>query len=89
MEQKKTQAAVSYKSKAQKSLEAQNRRRFKELETLIADCEALIAQTEAEMATPEVYGEYLRMQEKCSLLEEEKQKLSGYYDEWYTLSELL
>lgn len=89
MEQKKTQATVSYKSKAQKSLEAQNRRRFKELEAIIADCEALIAQTEAEMATPEVYGEYLRMQEKCSLLEEEKQKLSGYYDEWYTLSELL
>lgn len=88
MEQKKTQAA-SYKSKAQKSLEAQNRRRFKELEELIAGSEALIAQTEAEMATPEVYGDYLLMQEKCSLLEEEKQKLSGYYDEWYALSEVI
>ena len=76
-----------YKSKQQKSLEAKMRARLRELEGLVEQTEQQVAQLESEIATPEVYQDYLVMNEKCAELEQKKELYSRYFDEWVELSE--
>lgn len=76
-----------YKSKQQKSLEAKMRARLRELEGLVEQTEQEVSQLEAEIATPEVYQDYLVMNEKCAELERKKELYSSYFDEWAELSE--
>lgn len=75
-----------FKSKEQKSVEARIKNRIKELERLIAELEAEIAQHEYEMTLENVYSDYLAMQQHCSALEAKRTALTGYYDEWAELS---
>ncbi|SDN43684.1 ATP-binding cassette domain-containing protein [Acetanaerobacterium elongatum] len=75
-----------YKSKEQKSAEARIKNRIKELERLIADTEAEIAEHEHEMTLENVYTDYLAMQQHCAELEVKRAALSKYYDEWAELS---
>ena len=75
-----------YKSREQKSAEARIKNRIKELERLIAETEAEIAQHEHEMTLENVYTDYLAMQQHCEELEAKRAALSEYYDEWAELS---
>ena len=63
------------------------RARLRELEGLVEQTEQQVAQLESEIATPEVYQDYLVMNEKCAELEQKKELYSRYFDEWVELSE--
>lgn len=82
-------ATNGYKTKQQKAAEAKMRARLRELERLIEQTELDIAQLEEEMTKPDVYENYLAMNEACSKLEEYKQNHSSYFEEWAELSELV
>ena len=82
-------ATNGYKTKQQKAAKAKMRARLRELERLIEQTELDIAQLEEEMTKPDVYENYLVMNEACSKLEEYKQNHSSYFEEWAELSELV
>ncbi len=77
----------SYRSKEQRRLEAKRKARIKELEKIIEETEAAIAQIESDMTDERVFGDYVLMNEKCAELEENKKKLEDFYEEWTVLSE--
>ncbi len=77
----------SYRSKEQRRLDVQRKNRIKELEKLIEETEEKIAFLEEEMTTEEVFSDYVLMNEKCQKLEESKENLEGFYEEWTCLAE--
>ncbi len=77
----------SYRSKEQRRIDAQRKNRIKELEKLIEETENIITLLEEEMTNEEVFSDYVLMNEKCNELEENKQKLEDFYEEWTILSE--
>ena len=84
---KKTDNESGFRSKEQRRLEAQRKNRVKELEKLIADCEASLSALEEEMTREEVFSDYVLMNEKCSQADELRQKLDEYFEEWTMLEE--
>ncbi len=86
-----TEKAVkgNYRSKQQRSEEANLRRRVKELEQFIETSEREIADLEQEMTLPEIYQDYRQMNEKCAALEEKKQFHAQCLEEWAELAECL
>ncbi len=76
-----------YRSKEQRRLDAQRKSRIRELEKLIEETEGAVLNLEAEMTKEEVFSDYVLMSEKCKELEQNKQNLENYYEEWTVLSE--
>ena len=75
-----------YRSKEQKAKDAKRRNRIKELEKLVEELEARIAQVEASLQNPrEFSGDYQKMQDQCTLLEQLKDELNQRMDEWTEL----
>ncbi|UJF36240.1 ribosomal protection-like ABC-F family protein [Paenibacillus hexagrammi] len=76
----------SYEADKQAKREERNRqRKIEQLEKDIARLEEEITALETELADPEVYNNYVLVQEKTSLSEQKKAELAAYYEEWETL----
>lgn len=89
-EEKKPTASGTafYRSKQQKAEDAKRRNRVRELEKQIEEMEAEIASIEADLQNPDAFaGDYQKMQEACSLLENRKNELNAAMDEWMELSD--
>lgn len=79
--------ASSYEADKQAKREERNRqRRIEQLEADIASLEEQIAELEQKLADPEVYNDYVLVQEHTEKLEQTKVKLQASYAEWETLS---
>lgn len=80
--------AASFEADKQAKREERNRaRRLEQLEQLIADTEDNISALEAELTLPEVYQDYMAVQERQQAIEQHKQQLTETYAEWETLAE--
>ena len=80
--------ASYYRSKQQKAEDAKRRVRIRELEKLVEELEGEIAEIEETLQNPgEMASDYQKIQELCTLLEEKKNLLNDYMDEWMELSE--
>ncbi|MCM3700015.1 ABC-F family ATP-binding cassette domain-containing protein [Paenibacillus macerans] len=80
--------AASYEADKQAKREERNRqRRLEQLEETIARLEGDIAALESELALPEVYQDYMAVQERQSAIERHKEQLSSAYEEWEALAE--
>ena len=80
--------ASYYRSKQQKAEDAKRRARIRELEKLVEELEGEIAEIEETLQNPgEMASDYQKIQELCTLLEEKKNLLNDYMDEWMELSE--
>ena len=82
MENIKANQSGGYRSKEQRRLDAQRKGRIRELEGLIEQAEADLAQIEEEMTKEEVFSDYRLMNEKCAAADQLRQSLEGYYAEW-------
>ncbi|MEG2875844.1 MAG: ABC-F family ATP-binding cassette domain-containing protein [Hydrogenoanaerobacterium sp.] len=76
-----------YRSREQKNSENLRRQRIKELEAQIALTEEQIKRLSDELLMEEVFTDYKLTAEKCAELDEEKERLEGYSDEWLNLIE--
>lgn len=85
--QKPQPAPGSYRSREQKNLENQRKQRGRELEALITAIEEEIRTLESEISSEEVFSDYQLMSEKCAELEQKKEALAVYSDEWLELAE--
>lgn len=78
--------ARSYEADKQAKREERSRqRRIEQLEQLIAQHEDSIAGLEAELAEPEVYQDYLAVQERQTRIDLLKSQVSEAYSEWEEL----
>ena len=77
--------AKTYRNKEQRSIDAQRKKRIKELEESIHQAEIEAAQLQDEMTLPEIYGDYQVMNEKCKEAENLKSFISDLTDEWMIL----
>ena len=77
----------SYRTKEQRAAETQRRVRIKHLESEIERLEALVAEFERELETPEVYTNHELLQEKCDELAVVRDELTAVSDEWLELVE--
>ena len=76
----------SYEAEKQsKREERQRQRRLEQLEADIAAAEQEIAKLEERLADPEVYNNYLAVQETQAEIDKKKAQLSTWYEEWETL----
>ncbi|NBI28485.1 ribosomal protection-like ABC-F family protein [Chengkuizengella marina] len=76
----------SYELDKKKKRDERNReRRVKALEKSIHDLEEEISEIEKELADPEIFNNYVLVQEKTELIEQKKAKLKDDYEEWETL----
>ncbi len=73
------------RGKEARKAEAKRRKALAETEQAVQDSEALIAWLEEELATPEVQSDFLRLEEICSQLDEERNRLSTLMDDWLEL----
>jgi len=80
--------AAAYRSKDQRARDAKRRNRIKELEKLISELEAKMAQVQEEMTSPEAAADYVLMNEKCAEYESLKQQSNDLSDEWLMLCEV-
>jgi ATP-binding cassette subfamily F protein 3 len=71
--------------KLAKREERSRQRRIEQLEADIARLEAEIAQLESELASPEVYNDYLLVQEKNEAMDARRAELETVYGEWEQL----
>ena len=85
-EAEKTKEVRGFKTKEQRRADAKRKNRIKELENLIAEAEQKAAELEEAITLPEVFSDYELMQKKCSELEETKNALEEYFEEWAELS---
>lgn len=77
-----------FQAEKQAKREERNRqRRLESLEEQIADIESKIEEQQAEMAKPEIYQDYMKLQEIQQSIETWKNKLSEVYAEWEELAE--
>ena len=74
-----------YRSKEERAADAKRRTRTKKVEEEISALETEEAQINADLATPEVTGNFSLLTEKCNRLEEIKNKLDELYAEYETL----
>ncbi|MBP1558358.1 MAG: ABC-F family ATP-binding cassette domain-containing protein [Oscillospiraceae bacterium] len=73
------------RGKEARKAEAKRRKALAETEQAVQDSEALIARLEEELATPEVQSDFVRLEEICSQLDEERNRLSALMDDWLEL----
>ncbi|MCE3199066.1 ribosomal protection-like ABC-F family protein [Paenibacillus sonchi] len=80
--------ALSYEAEKQAKREERNRqRRISELEENIAALEEDIARIENEMTRPEVFQDYVALQEHESELKLKKEQLGNLFSEWENLAD--
>ncbi len=82
---KKPEASGGFRSKEQRRADAQRKNRIRELEKLIEEAEAQVAELEQEMTLEEVFSDYKLMGEKCSEADQLRQQLEEYFEEWTSL----
>ena len=78
-------SAQSYRSKEDRAAETKKRLRVKEIENKISALEDEETAINAELATPEVSGNFSLLTEKCNRLESLKAELDSLYEEYETL----
>ncbi|WP_223068143.1 ABC-F family ATP-binding cassette domain-containing protein [Paenibacillus caui] len=80
--------AASFEADKQAKREERNRqRRMEQLEAIIAKLEEEIASLETELTLPEVYQDYVAVQERQTAIDTRKIELGGAYEEWEQLAE--
>lgn len=75
--------------KEAKKLERQRRRRVEELEALMEQLEETVGKLETELCDPEVFQDHEQVIKLNKQLEEAKQSLEDYMEEWTEVEELL
>ncbi|MNN58501.1 ABC transporter ATPase component [compost metagenome] len=83
----KTGAASFEADKQAKREERARLRRVEQLEEIIADLETEIERLEHELTDPDVYQDYTAIQERQTMIDEHKIKLTSAYEEWESLAE--
>lgn len=79
--------AASFEAEKQAKREERNRQRKQEaLEQQIAELETKITDLEAQMALPEIYQNYMKLQELQQQTEEHKAELIKAYEDWEELA---
>ncbi|PWW45257.1 MULTISPECIES: ABC-F family ATP-binding cassette domain-containing protein [Paenibacillus] len=79
--------AASFEADKQAKREERNRQRKQEaLEQQIAKLETEITELEAQMALPEIYQDYMKLQELQGKAEDHKLQLAKAYEEWEELA---
>ena len=73
------------RGKEARKAEAKRRKALSDTEQAIQQAEALIARLEEELATPEVQSDFVRLDEICLQLDEERNHLSTLMDDWLEL----
>lgn len=83
----KPAAAGSYEAdKMSKREERSRQRRLEQLEQQIADLEAEITALEERLAEPEIFNDFVKVQETNAALETKREQLAGLYEEWEGLA---
>lgn len=78
--------AADYFTQKQARQEERNRqRRLEQLEQAIQEKETQLASLESDLAQPEVYQDFQRVQSINEELEQTRQQLAAHYEEWETL----
>jgi ATP-binding cassette, subfamily F, member 3 len=78
--------ASQYEAEKQAKREERSRqRRIEQLEREIETLETAITELEDELASPEVYNDYVVVQEKTAQLDARKSELAAKYEEWESL----
>ncbi|CAM4362683.1 ABC-F family ATP-binding cassette domain-containing protein [Saccharibacillus endophyticus] len=80
-----TQASFE-ESKQAKREERNRQRRLEQLEVLIVELESAIAALELELTLPEIYEDYMAIQERQSAIDTNKTQLAAAFDEWEALA---
>ncbi|MDR6719086.1 ABC-F family ATP-binding cassette domain-containing protein [Paenibacillus amylolyticus] len=79
--------AASFEAEKQAKREERNRQRKQEaLEQQIAELETKITELEAQMALPEIYQDYMKLQELQQQSEKHKSELTKAYEDWEELA---
>ncbi|MDQ0658053.1 ABC-F family ATP-binding cassette domain-containing protein [Paenibacillus sp. W2I17] len=79
--------AASFEAEKQAKREERNRQRKQEaLEQQIAELETKITELEAQMALPEIYQDYMKLQELQQQSEKHKAELTKAYEDWEELA---
>ncbi|MEB3100908.1 ABC-F family ATP-binding cassette domain-containing protein [Ferviditalea candida] len=77
-----------FEAEKQAKREERNRqRKLERLERDIADLESTIALLEEELAHPDVFNDYVKLQEKQAEIDSKKTRLEQCYEEWSLLAE--
>ncbi|TDF96185.1 ABC-F family ATP-binding cassette domain-containing protein [Paenibacillus piri] len=74
-------------SKQAKREERSRQRKLEQLEQDIARLETELAQLEEELAAPEVYNDYMQVQQRNEQIERKKLELEHCYEQWEQLAE--
>ncbi|MCS7464273.1 ABC-F family ATP-binding cassette domain-containing protein [Paenibacillus doosanensis] len=74
-------------NKQAKREERSKQRKLEQLEQEIAKLEEEISALETELASPEVYNDYVRVQQTNEAIEDRKNRLAGCYEQWEQLAE--
>ncbi|WP_282939437.1 ribosomal protection-like ABC-F family protein [Paenibacillus sp. RC67] len=74
-------------NKAAKREERTKLRKLEQLEQAIAQLEEELSQIEEELAKPEVYNDYVLVQQKNEAIEHKKSQLADCYEQWEQLAE--
>ncbi|MCI3922649.1 ABC-F family ATP-binding cassette domain-containing protein [Paenibacillus sp. TRM 82003] len=78
--------AASYEAEKQSKREERNRqRRLEQLEADIAATEEAVVGLEEQLTLPDVYNDYMAVQDIQTKIDEHKKKLAAWYEEWETL----
>lgn len=83
----KTGAASFEADKQAKREERSRLRRIEQLEQLIAKLESEITELEIQLTLPEVYQDYVAIQERQTEIDRNKAEVLAAYEEWETLAE--
>ncbi|GGN99113.1 ABC-F family ATP-binding cassette domain-containing protein [Saccharibacillus kuerlensis] len=84
-ESKNTQASFE-ESKQAKREERIRQRRMEQLEATIAELESAVAALELELTLPEIYEDYMAIQERQTAIDTNKTQLAQAYEEWELLA---
>lgn len=76
-----------YRSKEQRSLEAQKRNRIRQLETEMEELQEKVNILSEEITLEEVYSDFELMNRKCTEIDQLKNLINDKFDEWAELSE--
>ena len=83
----KEKAVKTYRSKQQRSADAARKNEMKRLEKEIDDFQAEIDLLTEEISHEEIYSNYEIMNEKCTKIEELKQRIEENFDKLIELEE--
>ena len=71
-----------YRTKQQRADDVRRKQETKELEARIEELEALILSLEAKIGEPEIAGDYQKLSDACTQLEEAKNELNDCMEKW-------